>query len=100
MPDTRPPPPTGTTIVSTSGTASSISKPTVPCPAMILASSNAGTNVAPVSAARASAVVSALGEVGAREHHFGLVHLGAVIFVNGVSAGITIVAGIPSRWAW
>ena len=23
-----------------------------------------------------------------------------VIFVNGVSAGITIVAGIPSRWAW
>ena len=77
MPDTRPPPPTGTTIVSTSGTASRISNPTVPCPAMILASSNAGTNVAPVSAADRDAVRERAGEVGAREHHLGLVHLGA-----------------------
>ena len=41
------------------------------------------------------------GEVGAGEHD--LARRGTsvrVILVNGVSAGMTIVAGIPSRWAW
>ena len=39
MPEIKPPPPIGTTSVSRSGTASSISSPTVPCPAMTSGSS-------------------------------------------------------------
>ena len=55
MPLISPPPPTGTTIVASPGTSSSSSSPSVPCPAMISASSNGCTNTAPVSSARSRA---------------------------------------------
>ena len=40
VPDRRPPPPTGATIASRSGTSSTSSSAAVPCPAITLASSN------------------------------------------------------------
>ena len=48
-PEASPPPPIGTTMVSTSGRSSMISSPMVPCPAMTIGSSNGWMNVAPVS---------------------------------------------------
>ena len=50
IPETSPPPPTGTTITSTRGSSSRISSPTVPWPASTSGSSNGCTSVAPVSA--------------------------------------------------
>ena len=47
MPASRPPPPTGTRIVSTSGRCSRISRPTVPCPAMTSGWSNGGIMTSP-----------------------------------------------------
>jgi hypothetical protein len=46
-PALNPPPPTGTRTVFTVGMSSTISRPTVPCPAMIRASSKGGTSVPP-----------------------------------------------------
>ena len=43
MPDSRPPPPSGATIASTSGRSSRISRPAVPLPAMNRSSSNGCT---------------------------------------------------------
>ena len=48
IPETRPPPPQATTIVSTPGTSSRISSPTVPAPAITIGSSNGWTKVRPV----------------------------------------------------
>ena len=59
-PASSPPPPTGTT--TTSGARPSwsrISRPTVPCPAIVRRSSNAGTIVAPVPAAWSAAAAAA-----------------------------------------
>ena len=59
-PASSPPPPTGTT--TTSGarpSCSRISRPTVPCPAIVRGSSNAGTIVAPVRAACSAAAAAA-----------------------------------------
>ena len=48
IPDARPPPPIGTTSVSSSGSCSAISSPIVPWPAITRSSSKACTKVAPV----------------------------------------------------
>ena len=45
IPETRPPPPQATTIVSTAGTSSRISSPTVPAPAITMGSSKGWTKV-------------------------------------------------------
>ena len=60
VPEMSPPPPMGTSTVSTSGVCSSTSSPTVPCPAMIDGWSYGGTNIPPVSRtnSRAAARVS------------------------------------------
>ena len=59
MPEMTPPPPIGTTTVSTSGTWSMISSPRVPCPAITAGWSNGGMNTAPVWAAKSFAALSA-----------------------------------------
>jgi hypothetical protein len=59
MPAINPPPPIGTTIVSTSGTSSMISSPSVPWPAITAASSNACTNAMPRAAPISFAIASA-----------------------------------------
>jgi hypothetical protein len=55
VPAASPPPPTGTTTMSTSGMSSAISSPTVPCPATISGSSNAGMMTSARSLAMRSA---------------------------------------------
>ena len=52
IPEIRPPPPTGTTTTSRSSACSIISRPMVPCPAMIAGSSKAGMKVAALSRMR------------------------------------------------
>ena len=59
MPLMSPPPPTATTIVSTSGQASRISRPTVPPPAITSAWLYGETKVAPVDVAYSIAIRSA-----------------------------------------
>ncbi len=51
IPAASPPPPTGTTIVRTPGHCSAISRPTVPCPAMMSGCSNGWMNTEPCSLA-------------------------------------------------
>ena len=72
-----PPPPTGSTSVSSSGACSRISSATVPCPAITCGSSNAGTNVAPVSAASVRAWASCVVEALTFDDHVRAEHLGA-----------------------
>ena len=55
-PEASPPPPMGTTMVSTSGRSSMISRPIVPWPAMTIGSLNGWMNVAPVSFCRVQAM--------------------------------------------
>lgn len=55
IPAASPPPPRPTTMVRTSGHCSRISRPTVPCPAMMSGWSKGWMNTAPVSRAYASA---------------------------------------------
>ena len=95
-----PPPPTGTTIVSTSGTASTISRPTVPWPAMIARVVERGHERGAGVGRELERGRERAGVVGAGEHDLAPWTSVCVILVNGVSAGMTIVAGIPSRCAW
>ena len=55
IPPSSPPPPVQTSTVRASGTCSSTSRPTVPCPAITSAWSKGCTNSAPVSCANAMA---------------------------------------------
>jgi hypothetical protein len=57
-PEIRPPPPMGTTTVATSGTSSSTSRPSVPCPATTSWWSNGWMNTAPVRSANSAAASS------------------------------------------
>ena len=100
MPAMRPPPPTGTTSTSRSGRAASISSATVPWPAMIAGSSNAGTSVAPVRVARSWASAVASVRVAPVRTTWAPRVSVRVIFVNGRPSGMTIVASMPSSRAW
>ncbi len=59
MPPINPPPPTATTIVSTSGHSSTISRPTVPAPAMTSGCAYGEMNTASPDASSCFAVSSA-----------------------------------------
>ena len=103
----RPPPPIGTRTAATSGRSSTISRPTVPWPAMIRSSSNGGMTRARVGGDRLGALA------GARRTPCPTMTISAPSaatrsrLIAGASDGMTTTAGAPSSraaratpWAW
>jgi hypothetical protein len=97
MPLASPPPPTGTSTQATSGRSATISRPTVPCPAITSWWSNGGTIVMPRSAAisahrfsRSGGATSSISAPSARV---------ASILTGDDTSGITITQGMPNARA-
>ena len=107
MPAARPPPPTGTSTVRTSGTCSAISRPAVPWPATMSTWSNGWTSTAPDSCAYAWAATSESSSVapeGITRAPYALV---AETLGSAASSGMKTTASMPSicaaratPWAW
>ena len=76
IPDASPPPLTGTSTLSTSGRSSAISRPIVPCPAMMSGWSNGGTSTPPVCSTTSAATCSRW--PGRAEHDLGAVAAGGL----------------------
>ena len=95
-PEASPPPPIGTTMVSTSGRSSMISSPMVPCPAMTIGSSNGWMNVAPVSCWNPAGLGVCVVVYAAVEHDVrAQLRAWPSPLRAGAPAGMTMVAGTP-----
>ena len=107
IPEMSPPPPTHTTTVVASGTCAAISRPTVPCPAMMSGWSNGWTKTRPCSAAYAVASVSASSKVPPTRRTSAPYPIVASTFGSGASTGMKTVASTScsaaaraTPWAW
>ena len=94
-----PPPPIGTTSVSSAGCSASISSASVPWPAMMAWSSNGCTKLRPCSRARACACALAASSVSPCRITSAPKPCVRATFTPGVKRGITITARMPSRSA-
>ena len=98
-PALNPPPPTGTSTVSTFGRSAAISRPTVPCPAMIRRSSYGGTSVSPSSRISSSARASRSAVVVPASTTRAPRRSAPLRFAAVTVVGITTVAGTPNSFA-
>src|SRR5207247_869455 len=92
----RPPPPTGTSTVRTSGSCSAISSPTVACPATMSAWSNGGTTASPSRTAMASAARWRSSEVRPASTTSPPHFFTPATFTAGAVSGITTTARTPT----
>gem|GEM_PF-2205856 len=99
MPAIRPPPPTGTTMVSRSGCCSSISTATVPCPAATTGSSNGWMKIKPRASARSSVCCTLSSKPVPCSTTSAPKSRVRCTLLNGVPMGITMVAGMSRRLA-
>ena len=99
MPLIIPPPPTGTSTVSTSGRSSRISNPIVPWPAMIFSSSYGGTMAYPHFAASSCALSIRSSLPGPTNTISAPSAAVASRFIAGALLGITITAFTPNALA-
>ena len=97
MPAIRPPPPTGTTIASTSGVCSRISSPIVPWPAITSTLSNGWMNVSPSRAASSPACARASVRSAPCRTTLAPRCRQLVTLMSAANTGITTVTGMPSR---
>ncbi len=102
-----PPPPTGTSTIAVDGRSSTISSPTVPCPAMIRSSSKGGMMARPRSAAMASARSLRSSDAGPTTTISAPSAATRSRLTAGASSGMTTTALVPSSraaratpWAW
>jgi hypothetical protein len=99
IPDTSPPPPTGTITTSTSGTSSTISRPTVPWPAITSGSSYGWTRVRPVDSISSSRCSNAAGMSGGDVSIVAPYPRAAATFIGLAVSHITTSASMPSTAA-
>ena len=99
-PAMRPPPPTGMTMASTSGTWVRISRPIVPCPARMLGWSYPLTYIRPFLAPILSARVRLSPMFSPWMTTLAPYFLQFSTFMMGATLGITTVTGIPRAPPW
>ncbi len=99
-PASNPAPPVGTTIASTSGTSSRISRAIVPCPAITRASSKPCTRLRPSRSASSIASRRASSNVSPSRITRAPSRRQVATFTSGANRGITTVTGTPSSLPW